>query len=308
MVKTAGPGGAMSKKCPRQGFVRMKLYKGGDVVTTVNCRTWGCLACRDRKTNQVKAMIRYGISTLGPTYLITLTLRLGKGESPKDAKYVAAKWKRYISILQERSPNLSWMRIVELTKKRQPHLHLVVGGIGDRKFSCAGVRHAWSEEWVRAQCREDCLEHEWSALWLKVTGDSYIVNVRPVMGASGAAAYLAKYLGKGVMDRDALEELGFLRRWSCSNNWPRGQLQTRGVDGGYYESSTYFGPRSPGGESAYADSLADVGHPLLELVGEPALVSDSKRLNKKRLMKIFGGYLDNKRSQDVSKGNSGGDG
>ncbi len=52
------------------------------------------------------------------------------------------------------------------------------------------------------------------------TGDSYIVHAMVVFGAVGAAAYLAKYIGKVMYEFEVLERLGFGRRYSKSNNWP----------------------------------------------------------------------------------------
>lgn len=296
-------GAAQSKLCPRQGHVVMKLAKGGDLVVPVNCGTWGCLSCRDRNWNRIKSMIRYGISILGPTYLITVTLRMEELADSKDAKYVAAMWKAFISRLKVRNPNLSWFRIIELTKQSQPHLHLVVGGLGTRNARCLGKRHKWSQEWVEKGCRrKDCLEHEWSREWLTVTGESFIVQVMDVAGAAGAASYLAKYLTKGVHQREELEALGFVRRWSCSANWPRTKVAVRAIEDGYVETTKYVGAGSPGSLVAAQDAADDVGHPLLQLTGDRVLLDDIEKRNRKRLIGIFGGALNaNNRTQNVDE-------
>lgn len=59
--------------------------------------------------------------------------------------------------------------------------------------------------------------------WLEVTQDSWVVDVRVVTGPGGAANYLGKYLGKSMADyRYRLLELGYLRRFQRSVNWPGG--------------------------------------------------------------------------------------
>jgi len=70
-------------------------------------------------------------------------------------------------------------------------------------------------------CGKNCLEHEWARLWYEVTGDSFVVDARQIAGADGAARYMTKYLVKGMMTWDELSELGFMRRWSTSRNWPK---------------------------------------------------------------------------------------
>lgn len=76
-----------------------------------------------------------------------------------------------------------------------------------------------------------CLEHTWGQMWKEITGDSYIVAVRKIWDVGGAIYYMAKYLDKSFLNRGELEAMGFLRRWSCSRNWPRTDLGIAGKDG-----------------------------------------------------------------------------
>lgn len=50
------------------------------------------------------------------------------------------------------------------------------------------------------------------------------MDVREVGSAEGAARYITKYLRKGFLQHEALEEAGFKRRYSRSQNWPSGGL------------------------------------------------------------------------------------
>jgi len=90
--------------------------------------------------------------------------------------------------------------VIELTQIGQPHLHVVATGV-DGKASA--------------------LESEAREAWYAVTGDSYIVDVRPIRSVYGIGWYLGKYLLKGFHDREEMVQLGFIRRWSASRNWPR---------------------------------------------------------------------------------------
>lgn len=74
-------------------------------------------------------------------------------------------------------------------------------------------------------------------LWREAThGRSYIVWTVPVLGPAGAAGYLAKYMLKGALYRQTIEEAGFKRRWSCSRAWPSPErMRMRGSDLGSWE-------------------------------------------------------------------------
>lgn len=64
-----------------------------------------------------------------------------------------------------------------------------------------------------------------------MTGDSYIVHTMPVVGAAGAAAYLAKYVRKSFGAEKRMAEFGMSRRWSTSKGWPgSGALKLQQVE------------------------------------------------------------------------------
>lgn len=156
-----------------------------------------------------------------------------------------------------------------MTKKGTPHLHLVVGGIGERIDFCEKGRKKfeWSLDWANRDCVVDCLTHEWAKIWWDNTG-AFVVDVRKVYDVGGISGYLSKYLAKGFLSREALQALGFERRWSCSRNWPREQqIQLRGTAEGAWDTidilPRYFQRRRMEFlERRYASS------PLLERVGD----------------------------------------
>lgn len=177
-----------------------------------------------------------GCLTLKQCYFITVTYRLAGQETRRDAASVQKDWTELLRTLKYRlsNRNIAWLKIVEATKKGQPHLHLIVGGIGNRVACCESDRlacyHGWNQKRMVADCERDCIEHEWAKAWFDITGDSYIVNSKPILGAYGAGAYLSKYLVKGMAHRRVLQELGFARRWSKSRNWPaKDVLQLEGT-------------------------------------------------------------------------------
>ena len=151
--------------------------------------------------------------------------------------------------------------MTELTKKKIPHLHLLVNGLGDQVETCSGKAHSWKNWLKNTTCL--CLEHVWARLWYRVTGDSFLVCVRPVWETRGAVNYMAKYLQKTFDHRDEYEARGYLRRWSCSRNWPRSKAEIAGKDT-WLRSEMVNGVTS----DMVLDHLGDASaNPLFHLVG-----------------------------------------
>lgn len=105
-----------------------------------------------------------------------------------------------------------------------------------------------------------------------------MVDVRDVMGAKGAAAYLAKYLTKAALSYEVLVDRGFSRRWSSSNNWPGGKrVRLRGTINEIWERSDWVSSRGFVGEStkkwvnqSYQPYLAREGDEISEMMEEKA--------------------------------------
>lgn len=164
--------------------------------------------------------VAFGCSALGACVLITLTLQSDRIASRLTAASVAVEWRRFLYRLKKSLPNLAWMKVTELTKAGIPHLHLVMGNLDGRTPRCQTGLFK-SQRWREMRCAVVCLEHEIARAWFEVTGDSWVVDCRAVVGAAGAGAYLGKYLGKDFGDyRGRMEELGFARRYNRSHNWP----------------------------------------------------------------------------------------
>lgn len=291
----SGPSGiATSKECPRVGYVQLKTKVGAVVTVKVTCKTWRCKGCRNRTLNRVKDKIASGISMQGRCWFITLTYRMGEGRQ-RDAKSVGRDWARLLLVLSKSSPkgqrkaiypDLNWFRVIEVTKKGQPHLHLIVGGI-------PGSRKEIGEVFRRE--------------WLKITQDSYIIKVLEVVGAAGAASYLTKYMVKGMVVREQLEALGFDRRWSRSRNWPAAPIELRGTVEDRWYRGVYISGKSAGVQAVAEAAKDDEGHYLLERLGPESVLELERRKVRKGKLKFIRGFLNaNNRTKDVSDKRGGG--
>lgn len=244
-------GAATSKVCPRGGviFLRAKRSQGSRLLAMkTTCKSWDCLGCRDQKINHFKSLCSYGVSVLGQCYLLSLTFvntdvrlstwtrspeRLSKLSRPHvDALYVSATFKKWLALMSSAHLKFQWLKVPEMTKRGMVHLHLIIGGIGKVFYACE-TNPNYGRKWRAKMEFCGCLEHVAAKAWLEASGGtSWVVDVRPVLGKFGAAAYLAKYLAKSYTgsQRDQLEQLGFIRRFSVSRGWPRGaEMKRRGT-------------------------------------------------------------------------------
>ena len=171
--------------------------------------------------------------------------------------------------------------------------------------------HPRTADWALMGCEEDCVEHEWSHHWLDITGDSYIVDVRVVVGARGAAAYLAKYLAKGFERFSVLSDLGFKRRFTTLRNWPGfGRLRLRGTEEGWWDNThamqVWHGDGTS--ESFRRQAEADRTIPMAVRVGTPLEFQQAKKARNAALVTGFRRVLDaGNRQKDVAEGDRGGD-
>ncbi len=284
-------GRASGRECPRGGYLWLN-HKRGRVIVPATCKTWTCRSCRNAVLQKVKNRIEHGVLTLGTSYFITVTVKYRGVSTIKNAPYVAKAWERLLYRLK-RSPRYrtaAWFKVPELTQKGQIHLHVVLGGIGDVVSHCEphNPPHAYDATWRRKPC--DCLEHEWSQAWHEITGDSYVVDCRPVRSAGGMAGYLGNSLKKGMYAHDGLEKLGFKRRWSASNNWPPDPaIRLAQTVLGTWRSVSWSNERTSAGHlSRSIMDRQDPDDPLLTRVGSDLANSMAKTKKRRRLVKFAG--------------------
>lgn len=271
--------------CPRSGYVELFAKSGGSYVVRTSCKTWGCKVCRNKRSGYVQAMMERGCSTLKPCYLITLTLRAGSEETHV-ASFVAAAWARLLRTLKKRSPNLTWFRVIEATKKGTPHLHLIVGNLGQRVANSHGKYPRYSEKFIRKECKEDCLIHEWGLIWFQET-TAFVVDVAQIYDAAGASRYLGKYLVKGFLDRTRLQALGYERRFTMARNWPRGdQIKLAGSYSDSWDRIVVL-PGWYRPEEMERRALLDQGRSLVQSVGDPVTLDIRERgLKKSKISEV----------------------
>jgi len=217
------PGFASSSECPRKGSVLLESWDQRRLFINTNCKTWGCLSCRDRSMAGFKMKVSAGVSTLGRCAFITVTYQR-EGLLAKGVQCVPRDWAALSRRLKKNQPaiaRLQWLRVMELTKNGIPHHHLVMGPIpSEIPIRCWRRGQKIVAEWYLARAeRCQCLSHRISREWLKVTEDSWMVHTVPVTSGKGAGGYLAKYMRKEFnVERAGL--LGMARRWSTSRGWP----------------------------------------------------------------------------------------
>lgn len=168
-------------------------------------------------------LVEYGMrfSTSDHFYFITLTWRQGKGLQ-RTAPSVREDWRVLLLWLNSNYPQTKWVRALELTVQKQPHLHLILSfGPGNKLRARCERKAKYDARWRRKIC--DCLEHRLSGVWNSIVPDSYVVDVRDA--EKDDAGYLAKYVGKANQITADLVELGFTRTWSRSRSWPVERFQ-----------------------------------------------------------------------------------
>lgn len=169
-------------QCPTGAIYRWRANLAE--VSPSRCHRWACSECGPKKARLLAARI---VASSARRF-ITLTCPY----SPTDTADVQldhisrawrAVWKR---IKRQQGPRArGYVRIVELTQRGTPHLHIAA--------DCAYISQRQLSKW-----------------WLEVSG-APIVDIRAVKSQNGLARYLAKYLTK------AHEVISHRRKWSQSS-------------------------------------------------------------------------------------------
>lgn len=259
---------------------------GNQYVIGTACKTWRCYVCRKAKKFQMISLVEFGCSILDPWYFITITYEADIREAV-DANGVREDWSALLQMLKQKSQNqsLTWMKVPELTKNGMPHLHLIVGGIGERTDDC--------KNFTFTPCPYNCISCEWRLHWFTITKDSYIIHVKEGYDARGAGNYMGKYVSKGLEYRADLENLGFYRRYSTSRNWPRGEkIQLRGTR---YAEWTRIQRATSLDDPMDMERRAihDSNKWLLQPEGDPMFVNQSYSAQKRRKVTRINNVLKN---------------
>lgn len=205
-------------ECPKKGWIWLITDSNRVCVMPTTCKTWACGVCQGKLISLFKMRVEAGCSALQRCAFTTFTLR--RDDNVLTAQFVREAWKEFSRRWKKVGEPFEWLKVVELTKKKQPHLHLVMGPVTG-KLRCYGPGKKIGE-WFQKDRECSCLSHRLSRVWESVTGGSWVVFLVEVTSPSGAGSYLGKYMAKGHRQRQDLWEAGFTRRWSTSRGWPGG--------------------------------------------------------------------------------------
>lgn len=275
--------GRKGEECPRSGYAILTKKEGKRLLIKTRCKTQRCVVCGPAVRAAIALKAEVGSWIHGASYFITLTLRTGT-DSIRDAGYVQRVFRAFQSkLLRDHQIKMKYMKVVELTKKGQPHLHLVAAGMpSGRVTRCRG--HKNERAWVEGGCFQagpDCLLHIVSKAWLAVTGDSWVCDVSPTRSGPAAGRYISKYVGK--WDQGKMLKLGFKRKWSATQGFtPDLHLRLRGTVEKKWIKAEHWDYQ----KDAKNWLLASRDDPLLEVVGHP-IVMEKYEMRKKRKVKQF---------------------
>ncbi len=213
--------------CPRSGHVWL-WCEGRSIVIPTTCKSWRCDVCQKTKQWVVRQKAKLGCirmaESFGRSLLITVTYRRTAVSSPPDAVSVGEDWKALIARWRILYPQIGWMRVPEVTKHGYPHLHVLaswkgLGTLSEKEVACED-EPSYLRSWLKKPCT--CLEHKMSRQWYEITKTSWVVDVSITHSPKSAGRYVAKYLTKSSLNWQALENLGFSRRYSVNRGWPVG--------------------------------------------------------------------------------------
>jgi hypothetical protein len=275
--------GRKGEECPRSGYAILTKKEGKRLLIKTRCKTQRCVVCGPAVRAAIALKAEVGSWIHGSSWFITLTLAMGTGGA-RDARYVQKVYRAFLSkLLRDQKIKLKYMKVVELTKKGQPHLHLVAAGMpSGRVTRCRGNKN--EKAWVENGCFEtgpSCLLHIVSKTWLAVTGDSWVCDVSPTRSGPAAGRYISKYVGK--WDEGKMFKLGFKRKWSATQGFtPDLHLRLRGTVEKKWIKAEHWDYQ----KDAKHWLLASRDDPLLEIVGHP-IVMEKYEIRKRRKVMEF---------------------
>jgi len=212
----------MMNACDRRGYSELFTAEGRSILLPTTCKTWGCVVCRRKLLALFRARVEHGVLILGQCSFITITYQ-AESVRLRDAGCVQRDWTALQRNLRRGGRRWKWLKVVELTKQRIPHHHVILGPIGpSQEVRCHGKRIKKGAETARYLRRLDtcmCLSHVFAREWVSITGDSFMCYATAVTSAVGAGGYLGKYMDKTFIDGNRRWKG---RRFTTSRDWPGG--------------------------------------------------------------------------------------
>ncbi len=279
-------GSKLLGQCDRSAYTELFTAEGRSIILPTTCKTWGCVVCRDKLMGLFKARVEVGVSALGLCAFITITYQ-AESERWRTAGCVGEDWQELWRRLRRLKKSWQWLKVTELTKKKTPHHHVVIGPI-QQMIRCHGPKIRKGRETTAYLKRMDscgCVSHTFARIWWNITGDSYICFATEVTDPSGAASYMGKYMTKQFLEK----ERGMTRRFSTSRGWPGGQrIRLRvTLEGGWSHIRRWPGSKF---DSTVENNPQETD--LLDRVGDNLTIAirrrNSKRAAEKRFRKVLG--------------------
>lgn len=163
--------------CHKIGTI-VKHKAGKLTAIRLRCKSWNCSdCCKIRRKNLIAEAMRGK-----PQRFITLTVNPNWYDSPEErARRLVKAWRlvrrRYLALRP--SHKLEFLAVFELTKKGEPHLHIIARGT------------FIAQKWLSAQMNAEM--------------GAPVVDVRAVKGAGEVAKYVSKYISKRNVKIDTLK-------------------------------------------------------------------------------------------------------
>jgi hypothetical protein len=161
--------------CRRSGWFMREIATGAVRVSANSCHVRGCPMCAAAKSNRVAVATSEYLANQPDAKFLTLTMKhtdlpLGEQIDKLNKDFRAFRRLKEIS---NRVKGGFWFLEIKKGKDDLWHIHL----------HCLVV-----SAWIAKE--------ELSRLWLKCTGESYIIDIRKIKDAQAAAKYAAKYASK----------------------------------------------------------------------------------------------------------------
>ena len=184
----------MGNVCHEGAVVSNRCFHGDFRTLRVACQKMSCPICQNNWRRRVRSRIVKGVHEKGLSKWMFVTLTFGSKEVNGMVDLISEameRWTKFRKWLQRSDKNVSYYRIVEMTKRGWPHFHILtdanlppveIRGDNERKSSYLGKQTPEGLALITM---------------IESMGFGYTVSVQKVKGGSlGCAKYMSKYMSK----------------------------------------------------------------------------------------------------------------
>ena len=163
-------------KCRTSAYFARQKSTGKVSIIANSCHQRWCPFCSKSKTNIIRKNVREWLKKINHPKFLTFTLKHSNKDLAEqiDILYASFKQLRRINLFKKNAQSGVWFFQIVKSKTDNllhPHLHVITGGgyIPRRELS-----------------RE----------WLRITGESFVVDIRAINNPATASDYVARYASK----------------------------------------------------------------------------------------------------------------